>query len=173
MRTLPRRTAGFSLLEISLSIVVFSLVTGSVVSLLDVLTSGSREVVENLESLHGLRSVDGAISADLWGVDAWRVDNLGVPLCEIKSSGTILCIRRPILQPVTGGGLVEAFSADIEYEVINDSLIRRESGVATVVQPRTRSASFSLSSDGIIRLGIVFIQGEATVTENLQFMARG
>ena len=166
--------SGFTLLELSVAIVVMVTVVGSVFGALDFIARGGARVTGNFLALEKVRAANADVARALWGLNALDTDTLGAPLCEVLNSGTKLSFRTPevVVDNVTGD-VTEGFSNPVEYEVQGGNFVRVQNGVTEIVVPDVVSSSFAVSVDGVIRMALTIEDGGVDTTFDLAFVARG
>lgn len=166
MRRATRRTpsagrfTGYTLVEITIVVVLVCLIAGTIGAVFPALTSASLETGMFLMAQSENDRIRIILTEEIQTTDTLGTDQSGVPYFQIVDRGgtaNSIVIRRAIGYTVNAGEDVvqTVYSSPIQYWVDGSgNLVRTQDGVDRIVAQRVAGLQFSKSSQGIVTVQI-------------------
>jgi type II secretory pathway component PulJ len=165
------RESAFSLLELAVSVTILSLTFLVIGAAFNSLTRSTAELEDSQVAQNEAARIRVDLTNQLQLTDTLGVDSFGVPYFRIASHNGIADSRvdfRSILGYSTGSGFTPTLSALTSYYVnAENSLVRCDDTGCDFVGNQVRSATWSLTETGVIRLRVVTYADEADAAQDV------
>ena len=159
--TQERRSAGFTLLELTVATGVMALTMGTVALVFNALTSGTAELQRTLLARNESERARIDLTNDLQLTDTLGVDGLGNPFFEVLSEGggtnNVISFRNVEGFESDGvGGVQMVYSNPVRYELDGSfNLIRTQDSDVRVVAIHVRGVSFQVTASGAVVIELI------------------
>lgn len=156
---LERRDAGFTIMEMAVSIGILTLTLGVVSASFNALTSGIT-TLDDAQIAHAeAAKLRVGLTNDFQLADATGVDESGAPYFVIQQKvdpADSVVFRKIEGYDTAGGGFTPILSSPIEYrlDVGNHLLVREKDGNVTTLGRRVRRVTFAVTPKGLIKVTV-------------------
>jgi hypothetical protein len=176
IRRPPDRDAGFSLIELGVTLATAVIIFGAAGTALSAIAESAKETSRVYGASDRLQFLRRSLATDLQMVDALHSDENDVPYVVPVENGAALEFRISRgVRPRVGGGFETNYSESIRYEPDGDRIVRTDATGSRVVGTHLRDVKFEVSPRGVITVSFELdfsFGGERVPRQFIHFVPR-